>query len=199
MSKVFVVDDDAAVRDGLTALLETAELEVECYASAKTFLAAYAPSASQCLVLDMHMPGMSGLELQTELERQGIQVPIVFLTAHGDIPSTVQAVKAGAVDFLTKPVKPAHLLERVQAALRQSKTNHRAIAATVELRERLASLSKREHEVMALALAGHPNKNIARQLGISHRTVEIHRAHVLRKMGAGSLLEVAHLAETLHK
>lgn len=198
MSKVFVVDDDAAVRDGLTALLETAELEVECYSSASAFLAAYKPNASECLLLDLHMPGMSGLELQAELERRGIHVPIVFLTAHGDIPTTVRAIKGGALDFLTKPVRASKLLERVQVAIRTSETSHNAAEATREGRERLASLSEREREVMVLAIAGKHNKDIARQLGISHRTMEVHRANILRKTGVASLLELAHLVETLH-
>jgi FixJ family two-component response regulator len=194
MSKVYVVDDDAAVRDGLAALLETEALEVECYPSADALLQGYRPSKPECLVLDMRMPGMSGLELQAELARRGVRMPIVFLTAFGDIPTTVRAIKAGALDFLTKPVEPSQLLERIRAALLQSE-NDRGAPTSQPLRERLAGLSDREREVLELAIAGMPNKDIARRLGISHRTVEIHRTHGLRKAGAASLLELMRLTE----
>jgi FixJ family two-component response regulator len=185
---VFVVDDDAAVRDGLAALLEGAGLAVETYASAEAFLAALRPDRYGCLLLDVKMPGMSGTELQAELARCGVQLPIIFLTAHGDIPTSVQAVKAGAVDFFTKPPDGAMLIERVRAA----------VGRVAHLQECLAGLTTREREVMARAATGQSNKTIAQALGISHRTVEVHRARVMHKLGARSVLELADIARTLN-
>lgn len=191
---VFVVDDDAAVRDSVLLLLETAGLAVETCESAEAFLAAPDAQRAGCLVLDMRMPGMSGIELQAELARRGMDLPIVFLTAHGDIPQTVQAMKAGAEDFLTKPVDGAVLLERVQAALVRGRADRERQAARAHARTRLAALTEREREILALAVAGCANKEIARQLGISFRTVELHRSRILRKTGAETLLELAQLA-----
>lgn len=191
---VFIVDDDAAVRDGLGLLCETAGLRVECHPSAESFLAAYRPEQPGCLVLDVRMGAMSGPELQAELVRRGSHLPIVFLTAHGDIPMTVRAMRAGAVDFLTKPVHGGLLLERVQAALRSNDALLNQQASQHGQRQRLASLTPRELEVMNLALAGLSNKQIAKQLGISHRTVELHRSRILHKTGCASLLELALLA-----
>lgn len=185
--KVYVVDDDDAVRNGLTAMLDAAGLAVEAYSSAKAFLAAYRPQWTGCLVLDVTMPEMTGPELQAELNRRGVQMPIIFLTAHGDIPTTVKTIKAGAVDFLTKPADGALLLKRVRAALAQSS----------QLTEGLASLTEREREVMMHVAAGMASKEIARALNISHRTIEIHRARVMQKMQAGSVLELADMARAL--
>ena len=192
---VYLVDDDAAVRDSLSLLLATADLQTECHASAESFLATYRPDQLGCLVLDMRMQRMSGAELQGELNRRGSRLPVIFLTAYGDIPMTVKAMKAGAVDFLTKPVNGAALLDRVQAALRQD-------AAARQQREqqreqqalqqgRMALLTRREREVLKLALAGQTNKIIAKQLGISYRTVELHRSKILGKTGVNNLLELA--------
>lgn len=191
---VFLVDDDAAVRDSVGILLETAGLVAESYDSAESFLAAVGPDRTGCIVLDMQMAGMGGLDLQTELARRGIRLPIIFLTAHGDIPATVRAMKAGAVDFLTKPVDGALLLDRVQAGLARGRKDQEDGQATEAARTRLAKLTERELKVLALAIAGHPNKEIARRLGISFRTVEVHRSHILLKTGAESLLELARLA-----
>lgn len=191
---VFIVDDDAAVRDSLCLLCETAGLKAECHDSAESFLAAYRTGQPGCLVLDVRMGRMSGPELHAELNRRGSQLPIIYLTAYGDIPMTVRAMKAGAVDFLTKPVDGTALLERLQTALRQSREQVDQQQALAGQQQRLAQLTPREREVMLLALAGHANKAIAKRLGISHRTVEIHRSNVLRKTGAASMLELAQLA-----
>ncbi|MBI4756541.1 MAG: response regulator transcription factor [Betaproteobacteria bacterium] len=191
---VFVVDDDAAVRDGLTLLCESAGLDAESFDSAESFLERYQPPRCGCLVLDMRLPGMSGRDLQEALAGRDIHLPIIFLTAHGDIPTTVEAMKAGAVDFLTKPVDGSALLARVQAAAQQhcrdQDDEHRRHA----MRERMTSLTEREREILTRALAGQTNKDIARNLGISHRTVETYRSRLLLKTGAASLLELAAFA-----
>jgi FixJ family two-component response regulator len=191
---VFVVDDDAAVRDSLALLLETAGLAVQTYDGAAAFLAAWQPGRSGCLILDLRMPGVSGPQLQVELKRRGIALPVIFLTAHGDIPTTVQAMQRGAMDFLTKPVVGAELLKRVHAALERSARLSEQASAAQSARERLDALTPREREIMLLAVAGRPNKEIARALGISHRTVEIHRARVMQKTGAASLIELSRMA-----
>lgn len=191
---VYIVDDDAAVRDSLALLCETAGLQVECHASGESFLAALRPGEPGCLVLDVRMERMSGPELHAELNRRGSQLPVIYLTAHGDIPMTVRAIKAGALDFLTKPVDGAALLDRVQAAVRRDCDRLGRQAAQADRCRGLAELTPREREIMALALAGLANKHIARQLGISHRTVEIHRSRILHKTGTASLLELAQLA-----
>ena len=193
---VFVVDDDAAVRDGVSLLLETAGIVHEMFGSGRAFLAACRDDSPGCIILDVRMPGLSGPELQAKLNERGIRLPIIFLTAHGDIPLTVRAMKAGAVDFLTKPVNGAVLLERVQAALDQSVRLHEQASVQESLSRRLENLTERERDVLVLAVAGHPNKEIARLLGISHRTVEIHRARVMHKTGATNLLELARIAES---
>ncbi len=186
-ARVYVVDDDAAVRDALTLLLETAGLQAVACDSAETFLHAYRSGPAGCIVLDIRMPGMSGLDLQQVLRERGIGLPIVFLTAHGDIPTTVRAMKAGAMDFLTKPVDGRRLVEHVRAAIARSEQD-------VAREARMATLTEREREVLMLAVQGRPNKDIARELGISHRTVELHRSRILAKTGASSLLELARLA-----
>jgi RNA polymerase sigma factor (sigma-70 family) len=192
---VFVVDDDAAVRDGLALLLDAAGLTVETYDGAPAFLAACSPQRAGCLILDVRMPDMSGPELQAELTRRSFDLPIIFLTAHGDIPTTVLAIKSGAMDFLTKPVVGAELLERVRAALEKSAQLRERASAAQSLRERLEGLTRREREIMKLVADGLPNKEIARSLGISHRTVEVHRARVMQKTGVTNLVELSRLAE----
>lgn len=186
-STVFVVDDDAAVRAGLVAMFEAAGLAVEVYASAVEFLKAYRPGRPGCLVLDVNMPDMKGPELQAELNRRGCHLPIIFLTAHGDIPTTVKAIKAGAVDFLTKPADGAVLLDRVRAAL----------ARSTQLSGALSNLTEREHEVMLHMAAGRSSKEIARSLEISYRTVELYRSRILQKMKAHSVLELADIVRAL--
>lgn len=193
---VFVIDDDPAVRDSLGLLLETEGLRVECFACARSFLDAYHEEQHGCLVLDVRMQPMSGPELQAELARRGSQLPIIFLTAHGDIPMTVRAMKAGAKDFLTKPINGAELLERVHAVLEFERERHSQKELIERECKRLEQLTQRENEVMMLALAGRTNKAIAKQLGISYRTVEIHRSHILQKTGTANMLELAQLAST---
>jgi FixJ family two-component response regulator len=192
---VFVVDDDDAVRDSLGLVFETAELEYQTFASAECFLENYCPGQPGCLVLDVNMPGLDGHELQAELIRRHIHLPIIFLTAYGDIPMTVRAMKAGAVDFLTKPVSTELLLDRVLAALQIEINTYAQAMKGQALCDRLNGLTSRELEIMGMVVAGLTNKEIARHLGISHRTVEIHRAKVMEKTGAPNLLELARIYE----
>ncbi len=191
---VFVVDDDAAVRDGVALLLETDGLAVETFDSADAFLAVFDPHRAGCLVLDVRMPNKTGPQLQQELRERGGVLPIIFLTAHGDIPTTVKTIQAGAIDFLTKPADGAQLLERVREALKVNQADRERLAAKEAANDRLAALTPRERDVLALAIAGHPNKEIARRLGISFRTVEVHRSRILLKTGATTLLGLAQLA-----
>ena len=192
---VFIVDDDFAVRDSLQLIMETAGLDYQAFDNAEHFLQSYCPDKPGCLLLDVNMPGMNGDELQAELIRRNIHLPIIFLTAYGDIPMTVRTIKAGAVDFLTKPVPRKLLLERIQDALQHEDQMHEQVMAKQDLCNRLNTLTPRELEVLPLVLAGHSNKEVARNIGISYRTVEIHRARILKKTGATSLLELARLCE----
>jgi FixJ family two-component response regulator len=192
---VFVIDDDAAVRDSLGRLLEAHRLQVRTYESAEGFLAALRPTTSGCLVLDVRLPRMSGPELQARLAARGMRLPIIFLTAQGDIPTSVRALQAGAVDFLEKPVAGDLLLERVRAALRTEAKQRREQAQLTRARARYAQLTPREREVMGFLTAGQSSKEIARRLGISHRTVEVHRTRVMHKMQVTNLIELAAAAQ----
>lgn len=192
---VFVVDDDPAVRDSLTLLLEQEDVVVESFASAEDFLAACRPTPHSCAIVDIRMPGMNGLQLQAEFSRRGTPLPLIFLTGHGDIPMSVRAIKAGAVDFLTKPIMGSALLCSVKAALQESEQMCLQAEANQTATARIAGLTEREREVMALAVEGLPNKEIARRLGISHRTVEIHKARIMHKTGADTLLDLARIAD----
>lgn len=192
---VFIVDDEPAIRDSLTLMIEQETLAVEPYESAADFLAACREDAFGCAIIDIRMPGMDGMQLQEEMSRRGIQLPIVFLTGHGDIPMSVRAIKAGAVDFLTKPVMREKLLASVRMAIQSGEKMRQKAAKSHKMKSLLAELTEREREVMALAVGGHPNKEIARRLGISHRTVEIHKAKIMHKTGAVNLLDLARMAQ----
>lgn len=191
---IYIVDDEAAVRDALALLLKQEHYAVETYASAEDFLARSLAECHGCAIVDVRMPGMDGLELQEELARRAIALPIIFLTGYGDIPMSVRAIKGGSVDFLTKPVGAEQLLEAVRAALIESSKRQVRASSSRQAASCLATLTEREREVMLLALAGYANKEIARRLNISYRTVELHRAHIMHKTGASSLVDLARIA-----
>ena len=190
---VFIVDDDDAVRSSLRLLLKSAGLPAVGYASAREFLDAWQPEQAGCLILDVRMPGMSGLELQGELNRRGAIIPVIFISGHGDIPMAVEAIQHGAFDFLTKPFGDQDLLDRVQRALATDAENRKLLTQREVLRERLDSLTPREREVLGLVTQGKANKVMAGDLGVSQRTVEIHRARVMEKMGANSLAQLVRM------
>jgi FixJ family two-component response regulator len=189
-AKIFIVDDDAAVRDALTMLLEAGGHAVEAFQSGTDFLGTPIPGTHGCIILDVDMPGMDGPTLQAELVQRGVGLPVIFLSGHGTIPVTVRTIKAGAMDFLTKPVEGSVLLAHVQKALEQCLLQQQQIDFHQAIYSRLATLTVREREVLILAISGHVSKEIAKRLGISYRTVEIHRAHVLQKTGVSNLLEL---------
>jgi two-component system response regulator FixJ len=192
-STVFVVDDDDAVRDSLRLLLKSAGITCDAYGSAQEFLSRYDASQPGCLVLDVRMPGMSGLEMQQQLNLRGAMLPVIFITGHGDIPMAVEAMQHGAFDFLQKPFRDQELLDRVQRALTRDTETRARLRHTDRIRERLQTLSPREREVLDLVTQGKANKMVAGDLGVSQRTVEIHRAHVMQKMEAASLAELVRM------
>lgn len=191
---VFVIDDDPGIRFGISLLLETADLKAQCFAGAEEFLAACGPHPAGCLLLDVSMPGMSGPQLQVELLRRRIYLPIIFLTGYADMPTVVGAMQQGAMDFLSKPVNGALLLERVQGAMERYRIQRAAETKRSLLLNRLHKLTPREREVLAYALSGKSNKQISADLNISFRTIEGHRARIYLKVGVGSLLELAQQA-----
>lgn len=197
LATVFLLDDEPGMLKALTRLLKAEGFRVQAFTSAKAFLEAYRPDTLSCLVLDVAMPELNGLELQARLTRSGLLVPIVFLTGHGDIPMSVQAIKAGAVDFLTKPVKDADLLRAVRAALQRAAEQRELISEIALLRQRYASLTPRECEVMVHVVSGQLNKQIADDLGIGEHTIKVHRARVMEKMGFESLADLVRAAERL--
>lgn len=190
---VFVIDDDDAVRSSLRMLLKSVGLPVQVCASAQQFLPGYDPRLPGCLVLDVRMPGMSGLELQQQLNMRGAAIPVVFITGHGDIPMVVEAMQHGAFDFLQKPFRDQDLIDRVQRALERDAANRAQLKQIDTIRSQLESLTPREHQVLELMTAGKANKVMAHELGASQRTIEVHRARVMEKMGAHSLAQLVRM------
>lgn len=196
-STVLVVDDDVSVREALSDLFQSVGLHVEVFASTQEFLKNRRPEGPGCLVLDVRLPGKSGLDFQQELNAANINLPIVFLTGHGDIPMSVRAMKAGAVEFLTKPFRDQDMLDAVQLAIEQDRKQHKDAVATFKLKANFETLSAREQQIMSLVAAGLMNKQIAAEIGVSEVTVKVHRGSVMRKMGAKSIADLVRMSDAL--
>ena len=194
---VFVIDDDASMRDAISRLLNAVGLTVQTFASAREFLAGKLPDVPGCAVLDVRLPGLSGLDLQREMVERGIHIPVIFITGHGDIPMSVQAMKAGAVEFLTKPFRDQDLLDAVRLGIQLDRQGRKERAELAELRDGHRQLTPREREVMSLVVAGLLNKQIALRLGTSEKTIKIHRSHVMQKMRADSLADLVRMSQKL--
>lgn len=192
---VFIIDDEPAIRDALALMIAQENLNVMTFESAEQFLAEYKTCELGCAIVDIRMAGMDGLQLQETLNKRHVPIPVIFLTGHGDIPMSVKAMKAGAVDFLTKPVTREKLINAVSAAISECEKIQGEIERHQHLQSRLAELTSREKDVMSLAVQGYHNKEIARHLGISHRTVEIHKSKIMHKTGACNLLDLARIAQ----
>jgi FixJ family two-component response regulator len=194
---VFVVDDDAAMREALSYLFQSVGLRVKTFASASEFLQGERPNCPSCLVLDVRLPGASGLDIQSDLAEANIEIPIIFMTGHGDIPMTVRAMKAGAVEFLTKPFRDQDMLDAVHLGHDRDRRRRELESSTTKLRSAFQALTPREKEIMGLVVSGLMNKQIAGKIGVSEITVKIHRGSVMRKMGAKSIADLVRMAEAL--
>ncbi|MDB5095541.1 MAG: DNA-binding response regulator [Candidatus Eremiobacteraeota bacterium] len=194
---IFIIDDDVSVRDAITGIVKSVGLRAQTFASARDFLQKSPPDGPNCLVLDVRLPGLSGLDFQRELTRLNIRIPIVFITGYGDIPMTVQAMKAGAVEFLTKPFRDQDLLDAIQQALERDRTIRQQRSEVAVLRERFEMLTERERQVMGQVVAGKLNREIAAELGTSEITVKVQRSHVMRKMQAESAIDLVRMAAKL--
>jgi FixJ family two-component response regulator len=194
---VVIIDDDPDIRDALQGLLETVDLPTALFATAPEYLASKRPQGPCCIVADVRLPGLSGLDFQQELARENNPIPIIFITGHGDIPMSVRAMKAGAVEFLTKPLRDQDLLDAIQAALRRDRTRLEDERKVADLRRRYEALTAREREVMALLVAGRVNKQIAAEIAISEVTVRLHRGQIMRKMRASSLADLIRFADKI--
>ena len=194
---VFIVDDDSSVREGVADLLRSVGLQVRAFASPQEFLDSKRPDAPGCLILDVRLPGPSGLELQGVLASSDIQLPIIFISGHGDIPMSVRAIKSGAIEFLTKPLHEQQLLDAVHAAIEQDRVRRQEAGALAELRLRFDTLTPREREILTLVVSGRPNKQIAAHLGLSEMTVKVHRSQVMHKMQAKSVIDLVRMTDKL--
>jgi FixJ family two-component response regulator len=196
-SVVFIIDDDESLRSGLKRLFRSVGLHAETFASTQEFMRSKPPDAASCLLLDVRLPGLSGLDFQVELAKSDIRIPIIFMTGHGDIPMSVRAMKAGAVEFLTKPLREQDLLDAVRIALERDRARRESEKSVSDLRALFNQLTPREHEVLSLVSAGLMNKQVAGELGVSEIMVKVHRGNVMRKMGAKSLADLVIMAQAL--